>query len=185
MKQAKLLLLSLVLVLAASGGARADGVDIKVKGEWDFAFGWTGNFGFTHSVHGDAYGTGDDPSYAQQRIRTQIDFIISENLSAVYGVQVGTITWGRAEGGVGVESGGQMDSDGANLATHLAYLDWMIPSTGIQVRMGIQGIALPSTPMGTPVLDSQVAGVVVSTPLTDWLGLTAMWLRPYDAYPGD
>jgi hypothetical protein len=185
MKQAKLLLLSLVLVLAASTGARADGVDVKVKGEWDFSFGWTGNFGFTHSVHGDAYGSGEDSSYAQQRIRTQIDFIISENLSAVYGVQVGAFTWGRSEGGVGVESGGQMDADGVNLATHQAYLDWMIPSTDIQVRMGIQGIALPSTPMGSPVLDSQVAGVVVSTPLTDWLGLTAMWLRPYDAYAGD
>ncbi|MDR2124150.1 MAG: outer membrane homotrimeric porin [Desulfovibrio sp.] len=185
MKQAKLLLLSLVLVLAASTGARADGVDVKVKGEWDFSFGWTGNFGFTHSVHGDAYGNGEDSGYAQQRIRTQIDFVISENLSAVYGIQVGTITWGRSEGNIGAESGGAMDADGVNLATHLAYLDWMIPSTDIQVRMGIQGIALPSTPMGTPVLDSQVAGIAVSTPLTDWLGLTAMWLRPYDAYAGD
>ncbi|MDR2605369.1 MAG: outer membrane homotrimeric porin [Desulfovibrio sp.] len=185
MKQAKLLLLSLVLVLAASTGARADGVDVKVKGEWDFSFGWTGNLGFTNSVHGDAFETGDDPAFAQQRIRTQIDFIISENLSAVYGVQVGIIDWGRSNGGVGVDSGGQMDADGVNLATHLAYLDWMIPSTDIQVRMGIQGIALPSTPMGTPVLDSQVAGIVISTPLTDWLGLTAMWLRPYDAYAGD
>jgi hypothetical protein len=186
MKQAKLLFLSLVLVLAASAGARADGVDVKVKGEWDFSFGWTGNFGFTHSVHKDAYGEGEDPSYAQQRIRTQIDFVISENLSAVYGIQVGALTWGRGRNEDGaVYSGGQMDADYANIATHLAYLDWMIPSTDIQVRMGIQGIALPSTPMGSPVLDSQVAGIGVSTPLTDWLGLTAMWLRPYDAYAGD
>jgi hypothetical protein len=186
MKRIRLLLLSLVLTLAATGVAGADGVDVKVKGEWDFSFGWTGNFGFTNSIHGDAFEGGEDPSYAQQRIRTQIDFIISENLSAVFGVQVGALTWGRGRSDDGaVHSGGQMDADYVNIATHLAYLDWMIPHTDIQVRMGIQGVALPSTPMGSPVLDSQVAGIAVSTPLTDWLGLTAMWLRPYDAYAGD
>jgi hypothetical protein len=184
MKHVKLLLLSLVLVLAASG-ARADGVDVKVKGQWDFIFGWTGNLGFTDSVHGDAFETGSDAGYARQRIRTQINFIISENLTAVYGVQVGTFDWGRSGGGVGKGSGGQMDADGVNLATHLAYLDWLIPSTDIQVRMGIQPIALPSTPKGSPVLDSWVAGIVVSTPLSDWAAVTAMWLRPYDAYAGD
>jgi hypothetical protein len=185
MKKAKLFFLSLVLMLAASGIVQADGVDVKVKGQWDFIFGWTGNLGFSNSVHGDAFETGSDASYARQRIRTQIDFIISENLSAVYGIQLGTLDWGRSGGGVGKGSGGQMDADGVNLATHLAYLDWLIPSTDIQVRMGIQPIALPSTPKGSPVLDSWVAGIVVSTPLTDWLGVTAMWLRPYDAYPGD
>jgi hypothetical protein len=186
MRRVLLLASALMLFLGMTVGARADGVDVKVKGEWDFSFGWTGNYGFGNSVHGDAFETGDDPSYAQQRIRTQIDFIISENLSAVYGLQVGALTWGRGRNDDGpVYSGGQMDADYANVATHLAYLDWLIPSTDIQVRMGIQGVALPSTPMGSPVLDSQVAGVAISTPLTDRIGLTAMWLRPYDAYAGD
>ncbi|MDR1945967.1 MAG: outer membrane homotrimeric porin [Desulfovibrio sp.] len=186
MKQAKLLLLSLALILATTGGARADGVDIKVKGEWDFSFGWTGNLGFTHSVHGNAYNAGADAGYAKQRMRFQIDFVISEYLSAVYGIQVGTIDWGRNEANnVGLGSGGAMDSDGVNMGTHLAYLDWLIPSTDIQVRMGIQPVALPSTPMGSSVLDSQVAGIAVSTPLADWIALTAIWMRPYDAYAGD
>jgi hypothetical protein len=185
MKKIMLLMSALMFCLGTAGNAAADGVDIKVKGEWDFSFGWTGNHGFSHSVHGDAFEAGDDPNYAQQRIRTQIGFIISENLSAVYGIQVGILTWGRAGDAAGINSGGQMDADHANIGTHLAYLDWLIPSTDIQVRMGIQSIALPSTPMGTPVLNSQAAGIALSSPLTDWLALTAMWLRPYDAYAGD
>jgi hypothetical protein len=79
-----------------------------------------------------------------------------------------------------------MDADGANIVTRWAYLDWLIPNTPIQVRMGIQPVALPSTRIGTPVLNTDIAGVVVSsaTPL-DWLSVTAFWLRPYDNYAND
>jgi hypothetical protein len=79
-----------------------------------------------------------------------------------------------------------MDSDGVNIRTRWAYLDWLIPNTPVQVRMGIQPVALPSTRMGTPVLSTDIAGVVVSSPTPlDWLSITAFWLRPYDALADD
>jgi hypothetical protein len=36
--------------------------------------------------------------------------------------------------------------------------------------------------MGNPVFGADVAGIVVSSPITDWLSATAFWLRPFDQY---
>jgi hypothetical protein len=132
-------------------------------------------------------GSSNDAFVAQQRVRVQVNFIINEYLQGVYGIEANAI-WGRRGDNTGKvgSAGGQMDADAANLQTRWAYLDWLIPNTSVQVRMGIQPVALPSTRMGTPVLSTDVAGVVVSTPTPlDWLNVTAFWLRPYDAYAGD
>jgi hypothetical protein len=51
--------------------------------------------------------------------------------------------------------------------------------------MGIQGVTLPSTPMGSPLFDADVAGIVVSAPVTDWLAASVVWLRPFDQYEND
>lgn len=185
MKRVVLLILTLACLAGNPAAGRADGVDLKVKGEWDFAFGWASNTGFSKSRHGDAAPRSEDPNYAVQRMRTQIDFIMSEYLSGVVMFEIGSITWGRAEGGVGTNSGGAINADGVNLSTKRAYLDWIIPGTEIQMRMGIQGVALPSTPMGTPVLDSDVAGISIAAPLTDWLSANFLWMRPYDQYWAD
>lgn len=172
-------LLAAVIVLGSVGTAKADGIQMKVMGEWDFAFGWADNTNFPGSVHGDTGGRSDDDWFARQRIRTQVNFITSEYLQGVLMFEIGDINWGRKE------EGGALDADGVNVETKRAYLDWIIPQTEISVRMGIQGVTLPSTPMGTPVLDADVAGIVVSSPLTEWLGVTAFWARPFDAYGND
>jgi hypothetical protein len=176
----------MALCLGSVASAKADGVDIKVKGTYEFAFGWVWNNSQGDSVNNSQAG-GDirDPLEARQRIRVQINFIINEYLQGVWGLEA-TNTWGRGVGGSGAESGGAMDADGANIVTRWAYLDWLIPNTPVQVRMGIQPVALPSTRIGTPVLSTDIAGVVLSSPTPlDWLSVTAFWLRPYDAYPGD
>ena len=43
-----------------------------------------------------------------------------------------------------------------------AYIDWMVPQTDLKVRMGIQGVALPSMTTGSNVFNDDVAGVVAS-----------------------
>ena len=180
MKRVTALLLALLVVLGSTGAARADGIDVKVKGEWDFAFGWADKTVFPNSVHFNASDRDDDSFIARQRIRTQVNFITSEYLQGVLMFEIGDINWGRAEGNNGPGSGGALDSDGVNIETKLAYLDWLIPTTEVSVRMGIQSLVLPSTPLGTPVLDADVAGVVISSPVTDWLSVTALWARPFD-----
>lgn len=184
MKRIATLLLVAVFALGSVGAAKADGIDIKVKGQWDFAFGWAVNNAFTDNVNRLKKRSNDD-FIARHRIRTQVNFISSEYLQAVLMFEIGNLDWGRAGGNSGRSSGGALDSDGVNVETKRAYLDWVIPNTEISVRMGIQGLKLPSTPMGSPLFDADVAGVVVSSPILDWWSVTAFWLRPFDAYYND
>jgi hypothetical protein len=182
------LVLAMALCLGSVVSAKADGVDIKVKGTYEFAFGWVWNDHMADSVNKSGNfrnGGSNDAFDARQRIRLQVNFIINEYLQGVYGLEVTNI-WGRAGTGAGGATGGQMDADGANLVTRWAYLDWLIPNTPVQVRMGIQPVALPGTRMGNPVLSTDIAGVLISSPTPlDWLSVTAFWLRPFDAYAGD
>jgi hypothetical protein len=191
------LVLAMALCLGSVVSAKADGVDIKVKGTYEFSFGWVWNDGFGDSVNKSSYSDAPkDPFIARQRVRVQVNFIINEYLQGVYGLET-NLTWGRqgannarqgnaASPGVGGNTGGQMDGDGINIQTRWAYLDWLIPNTPVQVRMGLQPVALPTTRLGGGVLSTDVAGIVVSSPTPlDWLSVTAFWLRPYDNYAGD
>lgn len=185
MKRITTLLLAVAFALGSVSAAYADGIDVKVKGQWDFTFGWISNGAFKDSYHGDTgNGKDDDKFRARHRIRTQINFITSEYLQGVLMFEIGNLNWGRG-GSVGRSSGAGLDADGVNVETKRAYLDWIIPHTEISVRMGIQGLKLPSTPMGSPIFDADVAGVVVSSPITEWLSATAFWIRPFDAYAND
>lgn len=181
MKRITTLMLAMALVLGSIGVAKADGIDVKVKGQWDFSFGWVDNAHFRESyipqngyTHKDGKGSKGDNFQATHRIRTQVNFITSEYLQGVLMFEIGNINWGQKR------SGGALDTDGINVETKLAYLDWVIPNTEVAVRMGLQTLTLPSTPMGSPLFDADVAGIVVSSPITDWLSAALFWIRPFD-----
>ena len=197
MKRITTLLLAVAFALGSVCAAQADGIDIKVKVQWDFAFGVVNNRVFKESVNwsnpkgtrqmgqsGQGTRRDNDNFEARQRIRTQINFISSEYLQAVLMFEIGDLDWGRG-GSSGRSSGGALDADGVNIETKRAYLDWIIPNTEVSVRMGIQGMKLPSTRMGNMVFDADVAGITVSSPITDWLGVTAFWARPFDSWRND
>ena len=42
-------------------------------------------------------------------------------------------------------------------------MTFMVPSTSVQVRAGIQGLALPGAVAGSPILADDVAAIVAST----------------------
>jgi hypothetical protein len=181
MRRITAFLLACAFVLGGIGAAGADGIDIKVWGRWDFAFGWVNNKWFKDNVASARRGTPDDDNFeARQRIRTQINFISSEYLQAVLQFEMGDLDFGRP--GTGRQRGAGLDADGVNIETRRAYIDWLIPNTEVSVRMGIQGLTLPSTRMGNVVFDADVAGVIISSPITDWLSATAFWVRPFDQY---
>ena len=176
--------LSWLVVLAAmlfTTAANADGIDVKVKGTWDFVFGWVENSSFNNDRslgnHRD-----DDNFIARQRVRTQINFITSEYLQGVLMFEIGMTEWGRDGGSkVGGAAGGGLDADGVNVKTKRAFLDWIIPNTEVSVRMGIQGVSLPmANGYCNPVFSADVAGIVVNTPITEMFGVTAFWLRPFN-----
>jgi len=197
MKRISTLLLVMAFMLSSVAVAKADGIDVKVKGLWQYAIGIQNNRTFRNSPNWSGgrpnavrAGAGtyttqkrrlDDSFEARHRVRTQVNFVASEYLQGVLHFEIGHIDWGRsAANNIGGPSGGALDADGVNVKTKHAYLDWLIPNTQVSVRMGIQGMALPGTRLNNQVISADVAGITVSSPITDWLRLTGFWARPFD-----
>ena len=142
---------------------------MKVGGQWWFHYGYYSNNMLVEKADS---GKHSDRTLARQRVRTQIQFIADENLSALLNLEANS-EWGR--------DGGKIDADVTTFVIKRAHLDWTLPNTQVQTRMGIQGIALPSVALGGhPVLNADVAAISVSSQITPELGLTAFWARPYD-----
>jgi hypothetical protein len=190
MKRIMALILAATFAFAGVANAQS-GVDVKVKGTWDFTFGWAETSFADSQLRNDRdEDRNADNFIAMQRVRVQVNFIASENLQGVLMFEIGDINWGRDgnKGGTktGQGSGGDLAADGVNIETKRAYLDWMIPDTGVSVRMGIQGLALPmATNFGSPVFNDDVAAITVSYKFDSTFAITAFWARPYNQYLSD
>ena len=160
MKKLSTLLLAAGMVVSASAPASA--VDFAVDGFYKFAF-QTGQTGFD----------GANDENAVHRMRFGLTMAASENLSAYFQFQIGTEQWGTTD-----DTNGH--KNGKNLTRQL-YLDWKVPGTDVQVRMGRQALSLPADAFGgNGVLCAGWGvrdGIVVASPVTDWLGLSAVWTR--------
>ena len=177
MKKIATLLLAAGLVFGAATGASA--IDFKAKGQWimSFDYGQNGTFMGKYKGHTKTgWGNGEDDFEARQRIRLQLDAVASESLSGTFGVEIGKTIWGKAA------NGGALGADNPNqIKLRWAYLDWMVPETDLKVRMGIQGVVLPSyTIGGSHVLWDEVAGITASYQVNDMVNITALWARPYN-----
>ena len=179
MKKIATLLLAAGLVFGAATGASA--IDFKAKGQWIMSFdygqngGFTGGNGMTGFNKANKSYKGEDEFEAKQRVRLQLDAVASESLSGTVFFEIGAQTWGQNS------TGGALGADNADVVKlKNAYIDWMVPQTDLKVRMGIQGIALPSMTTGSNVFNDDVAGVVASYQFKENVGLTAFWARPWN-----
>ena len=184
-----------LLTLIAAGAmlfgsvAMASATDIKIKGKFDFGFGlYDGTFFTKHD--------NEESFDSMQRFRTQVDFIASESLKGVLALEIGNIRWGHGGGatwqrgvtGAGRGAGGAMGADGVNVEVQHAYLDWVVPNTELQVRMGIQPYWLPNGMnradwnSGNFILDDDLAGILLSYGFNENIGVNLAWFRPWDPY---
>ncbi len=185
MKKLLTLLLAAGMVVSAANGASA--VEMKVSGSWLTSFSFTNNLYGKNALWEKAYDRSErtalkdlkDPKSgnfnAAQRIRINFDMVASESLSGRVQLQVANgeqapqyYTWGTTPG---------VGGTGKTVTARLAYLDWMVPTTDVLVRMGRQEVTTPSYTFGSPVLDSPVDGVLVNAPVNDMVGVTLGWLR--------
>lgn len=179
MRKLATLLIAAGLVLGMA--PKADAIDFKAKGNWmmDFEVGNNGKFTKTTGYNGK-----EDQFEAKQRVRLWLDAVASENLSGQVYFEIGKTTWGQNS------NSGALGADDTCIKVRRAYIDWMIPETDVKVRMGIQGLGLPSYTMGkSQIMEDDVAGVTVSANFNDNVGLTVFWARPYndnfdDSYEG-
>ena len=174
MRKLATLLIAAGLVFGA-GTTAANAIDFKAKGEWvmSFDYGQNGNFTGGHGQTG--YNGKEDEFNAKQRLRLQVDAVASESLSGTVFFEIGNTTWGKAS------EGGALGADQTIVEVRRAYIDWMVPNTELKVRMGLQGMAIPSFTMKkSQVFEDDVAGITLSYQFTDNVGVTAFWARPYN-----
>lgn len=174
MKKLATLLIAAGLVFGATAPA-ANAIDFKAKGEWvmSFDYGQNGNFTGGHGQTG--YNGKEDEFEAKQRLRLQLDAVASENLSGTVFFEIGNTTWGKSD------EGGAIGADEKIVEVRRAYIDWMVPNTELKVRMGLQGMSIPSFTMKkSQVFEDDVAGITLSYQFTDNVGATVFWARPYN-----
>ena len=178
MKKLMTLALAAAMMLGAATGANA--IDFKAKGQWimSFDYGMHGNFGDSKAATNSGFkrnSNQEDEFEAMQRVRLQLDAVASEALSGTVFFEIGDQFWGKDD------DGGALGADGTVVELKRAYIDWMVPQTDLKVRMGIQGIALPSfTTNASQVMDDDVAAVTLNYQFNENVGLTAFWARPYN-----
>ena len=178
MKKLMTLALAAAMMLGAATGANA--IDFKAKGQWimSFDYGMHGNFGESKAKNNSGFGN-EDEFEAMQRVRLQLDAVASEALSGTVFFEIGDQVWGDND------NGGALGADGKVVELKRAYIDWMVPQTDLKVRMGIQGIALPSfTTKASQIMDDDVAAVSLNYQFNENVGLTAFWARPYNDNSG-
>ncbi len=162
-------LLAAGMLMGIQTGAKA--IDFKAQGEWLVGFGVADSNLVDKS--GGKKKDADDIFGAAQRIRLQVDAVASEALSGTVFFEIGTQYWGDAE------FGGALGADGTNqIKVKNAYIDWTVPSTDLQFRMGLQALAMPNAAGGSAILDGDVAAVVANYKFNDNVSLTGLWMRP-------
>ena len=179
MKKLMTLALAAAMMLGAATGANA--IDFKAKGQWimSFDYGMHGDFAKSKANRDSGYKnstTGNEDEFeARQRVRLQLDAVASEALSGTVFFEIGDQVWGESD------TGGALGADKSVVELKRAYIDWMVPQTDLKVRMGIQGLALPSfTTNASQIFDDDVAAVSLNYQFNENVGLTAFWARPYN-----
>lgn len=166
----RIITLALALCLVFGAALNASAAEIKASGNL-----W---IGYDYLNKDNAGKTND----FKQRFRTQIDIVASEALSGTVFFEINN-TWGNAEK-TGNGSGGALGTDGVNIQTRRAYIDFMIPNSAVKVRAGLQGFALPGAVAGNIVLNDDLGAIVVSTSYSN-VDFTGIYGRPYDQKDAD
>ena len=160
----RLITLAIMVAFILGGFGVAQAIEFKAKGDWQIGVMGVSNPGFDEDEDVDEF-------MATTRVRTTFEFIASENVKGVMRVHSGDRRWGAA--GLGREDD--------TFEFDRAYLDFMVPDTAVNMRVGKQPVALPNT-LGSHILDDQIWGVQGSSALTEEVGLTLGWGRAQDVH---
>lgn len=172
MKRIMLLLLAGCLLFGEAVDSAA--MEFQGKGEWLFGFGALNSALAVKENGRRTARAADDRFGAVQRLNLQMDAVASEALSGTVMFEIGDTVWGQNK------TGGALGADGKIVELKWAYITWTAPGTALNVRMGLQGLALPNTAGGSAVFDDDVAAVAATYRFNDAVSLAMLWARPYN-----
>jgi len=180
----RLALLALVAAFLFGTVNTASAMDDKAvwaQGFVNVYFQWMDNANFSKSK--EDLGTNEDDFIASQRTRMYVDYMAGETVSAVIRFEIDT-DWGSSPAKAGSPGGGGIGADGVNIETKNAYLQWTVPDSKLVLKMGMQGLSLPSATYGIPLLNDDVAAVVGNYQFNDMVSTTFFWTRLRDGTVG-
>ncbi|MBC7356292.1 MAG: outer membrane homotrimeric porin [Desulfomicrobiaceae bacterium] len=152
----------------------ASAAELKTRGSIDVYGQWSQNLYDFNSDNPDA-----DNHSINQRVRMYFDYVASQNLKGVVGFEIDT-DWGF-DAGFGTDQsnrGSSTSTTGAVEVKH-AYIDFTYPDTTVNIKAGLQPVALPGV-FGSPIFDDDAPAFVVSAPINDMFALTAGFMRDQD-----
>lgn len=164
MKRIITLLMAAVMVIGTAGLASA--VEFKASGHMHLLFGVKDNdleTGFNKDV-------GEDNFYAAQRFRPKLT-MKAEGVTAVFEAQQHQKYWG-SDWPVG-------GNHNADVRIRQAYLQFKLPSTPVELKVGYQQLNLPSI-WGHPVFEARVGAAMATIPFNDQVALAVFYARPAD-----
>ncbi len=154
----------------------AEAVEISVDGKFIIAaFGYNG-LNFTEDSAGDG-GKTNSGFDVWQRFQMGINFVASETLSGRFMFRAPSEgIWGKGAFDVGGVTGNPADS---SFDIKEAYVDWIIPTTDISVRMGLHYFNSPYMMQrgGAPFMDDWAPGITVDVPVNEWFDFNVAWAR--------
>lgn len=158
-------------------GSQADAVEFTAKGQWCFAFGvgdtaMTANT--TNAAGHKSKGSKEDTFATRQRIFLFLTATASENLYGMVQFHIGPQQWGKSR------QGGALGTDGTVVKVRQAYIDWLMPSTDLRVRAGMQTFAMPNAAGGSAVFDTRTPAITTNYKINDNVSATALWMRPFN-----
>ncbi|SKA66750.1 outer membrane homotrimeric porin [Desulfobaculum bizertense] len=164
----RIITLALVAAYVLSMAGFASAKEVNMKAEFIESLQWSDN----HNFKAD---DGEDDFTAKQRVRVYFDYVASETLNAVLGLEI-SHSWGQ--------KGAQLGTDGDNVKVKHAYTNFVVPGTEVAVRAGLQPFAYKGA-YGSPIFDDDAAGIVINAPINDAVALSAAWIRAFDNANGD
>lgn len=166
-------------ILHCSAG---EAIDFRPRGNWVMSFGYgeNGTFQGSYKNHqAPGWEAGQENLSIQERVQLQLETVVSPDLSACIGFEIGSMVLGN------YSEGAALGADQTVVQLSSAYMDWNFPHFPLKARMGIQSIVTPAMASGNSILNGTMAGMAISAAFTKSITLTGVWGRLYnDNYPG-
>lgn len=152
----------------------ASAAELKTRGSIDVYGQWSQNLYDFNSDNPDS-----DNHSINQRVRMYFDYVASQNLKGVVGFEIDT-DWGFDAGfGTDQSNRGSSTSTTGSVEIKHAYIDFTYPDSVVNIKAGMQAVALPGV-FGSPIFDDDAPAIVVSAPINDMFALTAGFMRGQD-----
>ena len=188
MKCVNCLILVAFFVLGAFANAQA-ATEVKMTGDVLMYGSYFSNRNFTGWNR--AGKNTEDNFEVWQRIRVRTDFVANEAVKFRLGIKIidtwghGTFTAANPTSGCAIATGaGGANNITSGVQIYLAYLQFKVPDTEVQVTAGLQDVNLPQSAMfsNSPVLAERVPALTVTAPLIpDTLSFVTGFIRLFDS----